>query len=117
MGPALGGTRMFNYANEWEALNDVLRLSRGMTFKAAITGLNIGGKAVIMVMLRRRNNEDVVLHLSMVDISRRCRNVHIAGYRVSRCYVSYVTGILKKEGAGTIAQTASHSSGRSQTKI
>jgi len=31
MGPALGGTRMFNYANEWEALNDVLRLSRGMT--------------------------------------------------------------------------------------
>jgi leucine dehydrogenase len=35
MGPALGGTRMFNYANEWEALN-VLRLSRGMTFKAAI---------------------------------------------------------------------------------
>jgi leucine dehydrogenase len=28
MGPALGGTRMFNYANEWEALNDVLRLSR-----------------------------------------------------------------------------------------
>ena len=40
MGPALGGTRMFNYANEWEALNDVLRLSRGMTYKAAITGLN-----------------------------------------------------------------------------
>jgi leucine dehydrogenase len=38
---------MFNYANEWEALN-VLRLSRGMTFKAAITGLNGGGKAVIM---------------------------------------------------------------------
>ena len=49
MGPALGGTRMFNYSNEWEALNDVLRLSRGMTFKSAITGLNIGGgKAVII---------------------------------------------------------------------
>ena len=49
MGPALGGTRMYNYANEWEALNDVLRLSRGMTYKAAITGLNIGGgKAVII---------------------------------------------------------------------
>jgi leucine dehydrogenase len=47
MGPALGGTRMFDYANEWSALNDVLRLSRGMTFKAAITGLS-GGKAVIM---------------------------------------------------------------------
>ena len=49
LGPALGGTRMWQYANEWEALNDVLRLSRGMTFKAAITGLNLGGgKAVII---------------------------------------------------------------------
>ncbi|WP_340199230.1 Glu/Leu/Phe/Val family dehydrogenase [Ascidiimonas sp. W6] len=49
LGPALGGTRMWAYQNEWEALNDVLRLSRGMTFKAAITGLNLGGgKAVII---------------------------------------------------------------------
>ena len=48
MGPALGGTRMWKYNNEWEALNDVLRLSRGMTYKSAITGLNLGGgKAVI----------------------------------------------------------------------
>lgn len=49
MGPALGGTRMWKYSNEWEALNDVLRLSRGMTYKSAITGLNLGGgKAVII---------------------------------------------------------------------
>lgn len=49
LGPALGGTRMWNYANEGEALHDVLRLSRGMTYKAAITGLNLGGgKAVII---------------------------------------------------------------------
>ncbi|MFD2603767.1 Glu/Leu/Phe/Val dehydrogenase dimerization domain-containing protein [Flavobacterium suzhouense] len=49
LGPALGGTRMWKYANEWEALNDVLRLSRGMTFKSAISGLNLGGgKAVII---------------------------------------------------------------------
>ncbi|GAA4107235.1 Glu/Leu/Phe/Val dehydrogenase [Aquimarina addita] len=49
LGPALGGTRMYNYATEWDALNDVLRLSRGMTYKAAITGLNLGGgKAVII---------------------------------------------------------------------
>ena len=49
LGPALGGTRMWKYVNEWEALNDVLRLSRGMTFKSAITGLNLGGgKAVII---------------------------------------------------------------------
>jgi len=49
LGPALGGTRMWNYATEEEAIVDVLRLSRGMTFKNAITGLNIGGgKAVII---------------------------------------------------------------------
>lgn len=49
LGPALGGTRMWNYSNEWEALNDVLRLSRGMTFKNSISGLNLGGgKAVII---------------------------------------------------------------------
>ncbi len=49
LGPGLGGTRMWNYATEADALNDVLRLSRGMTFKAAISGLNLGGaKAVII---------------------------------------------------------------------
>lgn len=49
LGPALGGTRMWNYTNEWEALNDVLRLSRGMTFKSSISGLDLGGgKAVII---------------------------------------------------------------------
>ena len=48
LGPALGGTRMWPYASEAEALNDVLRLSRGMTYKAAVSGLNLGGgKAVI----------------------------------------------------------------------
>ena len=49
LGPALGGTRMWNYENEAAALKDVLRLSRGMTYKAAISGLNLGGgKAVII---------------------------------------------------------------------
>ncbi len=49
LGPALGGTRMWAYQTEAEALNDVLRLSQAMTYKAAITGLNLGGgKAVII---------------------------------------------------------------------
>lgn len=49
LGPGLGGTRVWNYNNEAEAINDVLRLSRGMTYKAAISGLNLGGaKAVII---------------------------------------------------------------------
>lgn len=49
LGPALGGTRMWTYASDLDALQDVLRLSRGMTFKAAISGINLGGgKAVII---------------------------------------------------------------------
>ncbi|MBE3575952.1 MAG: Glu/Leu/Phe/Val dehydrogenase [Firmicutes bacterium] len=49
LGPALGGCRMWNYANEEEALIDALRLARGMTYKSAAAGLNLGGgKAVIM---------------------------------------------------------------------
>lgn len=49
LGPALGGTRLYDYATEADALRDVLRLSRGMTYKAAVAGLDLGGgKAVIM---------------------------------------------------------------------
>ncbi|MGH8397732.1 MAG: Glu/Leu/Phe/Val dehydrogenase dimerization domain-containing protein [Gammaproteobacteria bacterium] len=49
LGPALGGMRMWPYQNEQEAITDVLRLSRGMTYKAAVSGLNLGGgKSVII---------------------------------------------------------------------
>jgi len=49
LGPALGGCRMWNYESPEKALEDVLRLSKGMTYKAAIAGLNLGGgKAVIL---------------------------------------------------------------------
>ena len=49
LGPALGGTRFFPYESEEEALTDVLRLSEGMTYKAAAAGLDLGGgKAVII---------------------------------------------------------------------
>jgi leucine dehydrogenase len=48
LGPALGGTRVWNYASTDEAVVDALRLSRGMTYKNAVAGLNLGGgKAVI----------------------------------------------------------------------
>jgi valine dehydrogenase (NAD+) len=49
LGPSLGGTRFYPYADEQSALEDVLHLSRGMTYKAAIAGLPLGGgKAVII---------------------------------------------------------------------
>ena len=49
LGPSLGGCRIWHYENETDALWDVLRLSRGMTFKSSISGINLGGgKAVII---------------------------------------------------------------------
>lgn len=58
LGPGLGGTRMWDYASEHEAILDVLRLSRGMTYKAAISGLNMGGgKAVIIGDAKKLKSE------------------------------------------------------------
>ncbi|GEK46009.1 Glu/Leu/Phe/Val family dehydrogenase [Bisbaumannia pacifica] len=54
LGPALGGLRVFPYASDGEALSDVLRLSRGMSYKSALAGLPLGGgKAVIIADPRR----------------------------------------------------------------
>ncbi len=49
LGPALGGTRMWPYQNEEEALTDALRLSRGMTYKNAVAGLNLGGGKTVII--------------------------------------------------------------------
>ena len=58
LGPALGGTRMWMYENEADALRDVLRLSRGMTYKNAISNLALGGgKAVIIGNSRTMKSE------------------------------------------------------------
>ncbi len=58
LGPSLGGTRMWSYTSEAEAIKDVLRLSRGMTYKSAISGLNLGGgKAVIIGDSRKHKSE------------------------------------------------------------
>src|SRR3979411_2085622 len=61
LGPALGGTRMWNYKTEEDALVDVLRLSKGMTYKAAAAGLNLGGgKAVIMGDPKKDKSEELL---------------------------------------------------------
>src|SRR5690606_12787228 len=58
LGPALGGTRMWPYATEADALEDVLRLSRGMTYKSSLAGLDLGGgKAVIIGDPRTQKTE------------------------------------------------------------
>jgi leucine dehydrogenase len=60
LGPALGGTRMWTYASEEEAIEDALRLARGMTYKNAAAGLNLGGgKTVIIGDPRKDKSEEL----------------------------------------------------------
>ncbi|WP_415892250.1 Leu/Phe/Val dehydrogenase [Neptuniibacter sp. PT8_73] len=60
-GPALGGCRMWNYANDEEALTDVLRLSKGMTYKSALANLALGGgKSVIIGDPRQHKNKELL---------------------------------------------------------
>lgn len=60
LGPALGGTRMWNYACEEDAIFDALRLARGMTYKNAAAGLNLGGgKTVIIGDSRTQKSEEL----------------------------------------------------------
>lgn len=61
LGPALGGTRMWDYKTETEALQEVLRLSRGMTYKAAITGLNLGGGTAIIIGDNRTQKSEALM--------------------------------------------------------
>ena len=70
LGPALGGTRFWNYATEEEAIVDALRLSKGMTYKAAVTGLNLGGgKSVIIGDPKTKQGREMIFraHGRFVD--------------------------------------------------
>ncbi len=49
LGPSLGGTRIWNYENEDDAILDALRLARGMTYKNAAAGLNLGGGKTVII--------------------------------------------------------------------
>ncbi len=106
LGPALGGTRMWQYNNEWEALNDVLRLSRGMTFKSAITGLNLGGgKAVIIGDAKTQKNPklmkkfgEFVHSLSGKYITAEDVGMETSDMDLVREVTPYVTGISESKG-------------------
>jgi len=60
LGPALGGCRMYPYKSERDALVDVLRLSRGMTYKAAIAGLNLGGGKSVIIGDPSRDKSEIL---------------------------------------------------------
>jgi len=106
LGPALGGTRMWNYANEWEALNDVLRLSRGMSFKSSISGLNLGGgKAVIIGDAKTQKTPELmrkfgeyVNSLSGKYITAEDVGMETKDMDTVREVTQYVTGISEEKG-------------------
>jgi leucine dehydrogenase len=109
LGPALGGTRMWNYTNEWEALNDVLRLSRGMSFKSSISGLNLGGgKAVIIGDAKTQKTPELmrkfgqfVDSLSGKYITAEDVGMETKDMDTVREVTKYVTGIsVEKGGSG-----------------
>lgn len=109
LGPALGGTRMWNYTNEWEALNDVLRLSRGMSFKNSLSGLNLGGgKAVIIGDAKSQKTPELMTkfgqyvdslsgkYITAEDVGMETKDMDIV-----REVTKYVAGIsVEKGGSG-----------------
>ena len=62
LGPAVGGCRMFPYPVQADALQDVLRLSRGMTYKSALAGLPFGGGKSVIIGDPRQDKSDALLH-------------------------------------------------------
>jgi leucine dehydrogenase len=108
LGPALGGTRMWNYATEEEALYDVLRLSRGMTFKAAISGINLGGgKAVIIGDAKSQKTEAFLRrfgkfvnslngkYITAEDVNMKTRDMEYIAMETK-----HVTGLPESMGGG-----------------
>jgi len=106
IGPALGGCRMWNYESEDEALTDVLRLSRGMSYKAAIANLNLGGgKAVIIGDSKKQKTETLFRsfgrfveglngrYITAEDVGTSVRDMEWV-----RMETQYVTGISRALG-------------------
>jgi leucine dehydrogenase len=106
LGPALGGCRMWNYGSEDEALEDVLRLSRGMTYKAAVSGLNLGGgKSVIIGDPKKLKSEAFfrtfgrfVNSLNGRYITAEDVNIRVKDMEQVALETPYVTGITSRQG-------------------
>ena len=106
LGPALGGTRFWNYANDDEAFFDVLRLSRGMTYKNAVAGLNLGGGKSVIIGDNATTNREMIFraHGRFVDsLGGRYVTAEDVGTNVEdmdfvHMETKFVTGIGSKSG-------------------
>lgn len=107
LGPALGGTRMWHYTNEADAIKDVLRLSRGMTFKASISGLNIGGGKAVLIGNPSLKSEAYLRRFGQFIESLGGRyttaedmNTHTADMEYIAMETKHVTGLPESKGGG-----------------
>jgi leucine dehydrogenase len=106
LGPALGGTRFWNYETDEAAFIDALRLARGMTYKAAVAGLNLGGgKSVIIGDNKMKNREPLfrahgrhVESLGGRYITAEDVGTGTADMEFIRAETSHVTGLMGKSG-------------------
>jgi leucine dehydrogenase len=106
LGPGLGGVRMWNYASFEEAMHDVLRLSRGMTYKAAAAGLNLGGgKAVILGDSKKDKSEALfrcfgqyVESLGGLYITAEDVGIDVEDCEVILSETRWVTGVSEAHG-------------------
>ena len=106
LGPSLGGCRMWNYETEHDALRDVLRLSRGMTYKAAIAGLNLGGGKSVIIGNSKTEKTELLFrafgrfvegaggrYITAEDVGTSVRDMEWV-----RMETKYVTGIAQAHG-------------------
>jgi leucine dehydrogenase len=106
LGPALGGLRFWNYKTDEEAYVDALRLSRGMTYKNAVAGLNLGGGKAVMIGDNRTTNREMLFraHGRFVDsLGGRYITAEDVGTSVEdmdfvHMETTHVTGIGSKSG-------------------
>ncbi len=106
LGPALGGTRFWQYDSDREALIDCLRLARGMTYKAAVAGLNLGGgKSVIIGDNKIKNREPVFRahgrHVAALHgryITAEDVGTSTGDMEYIRAETDHVTGLIGKSG-------------------
>ncbi len=106
LGPALGGTRFWNYKTDEEAFTDALRLSRGMTYKNAVAGLNLGGGKSVIIGDNKTTRREMLFraHGRFVDsLGGRYVTAEDVGTSVEdmdfvHMETTYVTGIGSRSG-------------------
>ena len=77
LGPACGGVRIWPHASEDDAIMDVLRLARAMTYKSAVAGLPLGGGKALIWAVARRDKSEAANHLAgRVEAGRRLKPIH-----------------------------------------